>query len=86
MKQTITILGRKTDLMLVLAACALTAFILINTMASCGCGKADKPKCGGKAVNPVCKCDGSKKAEDNLPINSGIVGADNGAFDLTSNV
>jgi hypothetical protein len=88
MKQTITILGRKADLIFVLAACALTALIVINTIASCSCGKPDKPKCEkcGKAVNSDCKCDGSKKAENNLPINSGIVGADNGAFDLMTNV
>ena len=55
MKKTVTILGRKTDLFLLLASCALSVFITLNTVGSCVCNDAPAP----------CKCD-----DKNVPVDS----------------
>tara|TARA_Y100000817_G_C16835964_1_gene535752 strand:+ start:836 stop:1081 length:246 start_codon:yes stop_codon:yes gene_type:complete len=81
MKRSVTILGRKSDLLLLVAACVLTGFIVINTMCSCTkCNKSDDKPCTKSCDK---KCNG-KTPE--LPIHSAVVGADQHAFDLMSSV
>ena len=40
MKTTISILGRKTDLLLLIGIVALVVFIVLNTMCNCKCNKS----------------------------------------------
>ena len=73
MDTSITILGRKTDLLLLGGIVILTVFITINTLCNC-------KSCGDNSENkgPCCKNKqkGScSKNKPNLPIQSNIVGA-----------
>ena len=76
MKTSITILGRKTDLLLLAGIIILTVFITINTLCNCkNCEKeescCDKATCSKKKISTTCV-----KNKPNLPIQSNIVGAD----------
>ena len=54
MKTTISILGRKTDLLLLIGIVALVVFIVLNTMCNCKCNKsAGSESCDKKPDVPV---------------------------------
>ena len=81
MKTSITILGRKTDLLLLAGIVILTVFITINTLCNCkNCGKeegsCDKSTCSKNKVSSTCN-----KNKPKLPIQSNIVGADEMVYD-----
>ena len=70
MKTTISILGRKTDLLLLIGIVALVVFIVLNTMCNCKCNKsAGSESCGS--------CD--KKPD--VPVQPSIVGANANVFE-----
>jgi hypothetical protein len=58
-KQTITILGRKTDLHLLIGSVLLTIFIITNTSLSCMNKKKCKGKCKDKSKCKGCNCGNS---------------------------
>ena len=60
-KKTITILGRKTDIILLVSACFLSMLITLNTMCSCADSKSNgEKKCDKKKCDKKC----NKKRED----------------------
>ena len=72
---SVTILGRKCDLLLLVASAALVVFIVSVTMCDCrGCsGKCNKKKCGGEGSG------GCDKASAPAPAGN-IIGADDSTF------
>lgn len=79
---SVTILGKKYDLLLLVASCALAVLIVSMTMNDCkGC------KCNKKKEQPSC-CDGSgcsKCGKPPAPAGN-IVGADDGTFSELADV
>lgn len=79
-KQTITILGRKTDMHLLIGCVLLTAFIIINTSCSCinkkPCDCKKKSSCDSKAPS---------LEKGKMPPPTNVIGADQNTFsDLAS--
>ena len=60
--KSITILGRKTDIILLVSACFLTMLITLNTMCSCVSSK-DAKKCDKKTCDKK-NCDKNKQNDD----------------------
>ena len=90
-KRTITILGRKTDMHLLIACVLLTAFIIINTSCSCinkPCTKCkDKGGGGCSCGNSPCTCGKGHPSleKSKMPPPSNIIGADQNTYsDLAS--
>ena len=73
----IKILGRKTDLMLLILCCAFTAFIVTNTMCSCMVkGKSCDKSCDKNADKDV---ENVNTMEPNMNVDS-VSGVDNDVF------
>ena len=82
---SVTILGRKCDLLLLAASVALVLFIVSVTMSDCrGCsGKCNKKSCGGGDGG-----EGSGECKkSSVPAPAGnIIGADDGTFSELADV
>jgi len=91
-KQTITILGRKTDLHLLIGSVLLTIFIVTNTSLSCMNKKKCKGKCKDKSKCKGCNCGNSpctcgkginrnpSLENSKMPPHSNITGANQNTF------
>ena len=79
--KTITILGRKTDIILLVSACFLTMLITLNTMCSCTNVNSEK-KCSKKNCDNTCnknKNDDDSTVTPNLQVDD-IEGATSAVF------
>tara|TARA_Y100000768_G_scaffold307929_6_gene242105 strand:+ start:6329 stop:6598 length:270 start_codon:yes stop_codon:yes gene_type:complete len=82
-KQTITILGRKTDLHLLIGCVLLTAFIIINT--SCSCMNKKSCSCDKNKSKGNCGSKAPSLENTKMPPPTNVVGADQNTFaDLAS--
>ena len=78
--RTVTILGRKTDLQLLIGAILLTIFIIINTVCSCSKCKGNK-KCNKKCNKPAGSCSSAPSLEKHkTPPPTNVIGADSSVF------
>ena len=79
-RQTITILGRKTDMHLLIGCVLLTAFIIINTSCSC----VNKKPCDCKKKS-ICNSKAPSLEKGKMPPPTNVIGADQNTFsDLAS--